>query len=248
MDLLQSLNKIASDFRPDKLIIAIDAGNYWRKNYYSEYKANREKIRNASIINFKAFFSVLTSYTEELKNLFTNVCFLNVATCEADDIIAVLTKYTHKEDEIICISTDRDMYQLLKYPNYQQWNPIKKQYIECLDPENYLLTKVMSGDLGDNIPNVKKGIGKVRIAKILSENLDEWLNKEENNKLNFERNLQLISFELIPTEIVNSIILEYNNYPYKKFVPYNLFNFLIKNNLGNLTHFIDKYSNSFSSI
>jgi 5'-3' exonuclease len=247
MDMLQSINKIIMDFHPTKLIIAMDAGNYWRKEYYPEYKANRKIIRNASIIDFDKFFEVVNLFTESLKKLLPNICFLNVPTCEADDIIAILTK-KYINDEVICISTDRDMYQLLKYPNYKQWDSIKKQYIECLDPETYLLTKIMSGDIGDNIPNVKKGVGKVRINKILNENLEGWLNEDINHRNNFERNFRLISFEAIPTEIETNIIDTYKNYQYKNFVSYNLFNFLIDQQIGNLSCYIDKYSNSFNSI
>lgn len=246
--MLQSINKIIFDFHPTKLIIAMDASNYWRKEYYPEYKANRKDIRQASIINFDMFFNVVHKFTESLKTLLSNVCFLSVPTCEADDIIAILTKKVYIDDEVICISTDRDMYQLLKYPNYKQWNSIKKQYIECLDPKMYLLTKIMTGDMGDNIPNVKKGVGKVRINTILNENLEAWLNKDINHRNNFERNFRLISFEAIPTEIETNIIDTYKNYQYKNFISYNLFNFLIDQQIGNLSCYIDKYSNNFNSI
>jgi 5'-3' exonuclease len=248
MDVLQSLNKIVKDFTPTKLIIAIDAGNYWRTSYYKEYKENRKSIRQASIINFDVFFKVLNEFTENLKTLLSNVCFLTVPTCEADDLIAVLTKYIYPNDEVICISTDRDMYQLLQYQNYKQYNAVKHQYIECLDPKTYLLTKIMTGDRGDNIPNVKKGIGKVHIAKILSENLDTWLDSDKINRSNFERNFQLISFEAIPSEIVNQIIKTYNEYQYKKFIPYNFFNFLIKEKISSLSYYVDTYATSFNTI
>lgn len=248
MDVLQSLNKIVKDFNPSKLIIAIDAGNYWRTTYYPAYKENRKVIREASIINYKAFFTVLHDFTEHLQKLLTNVCFLTVPTCEADDLIAVLTKHIYQDKNIICISTDRDMYQLLQYKNYHQWNGIKKHYVECLDPKNYLLEKIMSGDRGDNIPNVRKGIGKVRISEILNADLDTWLNKDPINKTNFERNYQLISFDAIPTEIVNQIIKTYNEYTYSPFIPYNLFNFLISEKIPSLTYYVDTYAASFSSI
>lgn len=226
---LASLGYLLRDHSPDRVIFCLEGHNNWRKDYYPEYKANRKEARNASVVDFDKFFPQHDEFVESLQSFLTNCMFLRVDRCEADDLIAVLTKQ-HPEWNITNISTDRDFYQLYKYPNYKQYDSIKQKFVEVINPENYLLEKIIIGDSGDNIPKIKNRVGPKTAEKIINseEGLDEWL-KLENLEKEFQRNATLISFEFIPEEIQNSIRATYNNWEGFPIVPRNYMKFLEKN-------------------
>jgi len=197
----------------DKVIIANESKNNWRKDFYSEYKATRKKAREDSPIDFDEFFPILNEFIIELKDLFKNVYFIQVDRCEGDDIIAVLTKKygNNKEYEIELISTDKDFVQLQKFDNFKQFTPIKKEYLKSLNPKRDLEIKILTGDKSDNIPNVKYRCGVKTAEKMINEGLTE-LETDEDIRKNYIRNKKIIDFDLIPDDIQDSIIKEYENY------------------------------------
>lgn len=227
--MLRSIRKLFAEHEVGRVIFCLEGRANWRKTYYPEYKANRAVARNESKVDFDAFFPEHDKFVESLKNLLTNCMFLRVEHAEADDLIAVITK-KYRNWNIVNISTDRDFYQLLKYPNYRQFDAIKSQWIEVLNPENYLLEKIILGDAGDNIPKLKQRVGPKTAAKIINseEGLEEWL-KLENLEKEFERNMTLISFDFIPEEIENSIKKAVDSWTGAKFEPRNMMNFLTEN-------------------
>ena len=230
--MIRSLKKIFKEHEASKVIFCLEGHHNWRKTYYPEYKANRKVARESNKIDFDAFFKAQDEFVENLQNLLSNCQFLRVNGAEADDLIGVITK-KHKDWKITNISTDRDFYQLYKYPNYRQYDGVKGKYIEVLNPKDYLLEKVILGDAGDNVPKLKAGVGPKTAEKILysKEGLDEWL-KIENLEKEFERNMTLISFDFIPENVQNDIekaVTAWKGLPFK---PNLLMNFLVKNSCG----------------
>ena len=243
--MLRSLKKILKEHEASRVIFCLDGFENWRKEYYPEYKANRKEAREASKIDFNAFFKVQNEFIEGLKSILTNCQFLKVHRAEADDLIGVITK-KRPDWKITLISSDRDFYQLYKYPNFRQYDAIKGKFIEVIDPKNYLLEKVVLGDAGDNVPKLKRGVGPKTIAKILNstEGLDEWL-KIENLEKEFERNMVLISFDFIPDDIQCSIDKAVSEWHASKFNARGLMDFLIKNGCGGQVSEIGVFSNLF---
>lgn len=214
--IINSLLYAIRDKGADKVIIANDTKNSWRKSVYSEYKANRKDARTDSIVDFEEFFPILEEFTKELESWFTNFYFLKIDRCEGDDIIAVLTKkYGNSPDyEIELISTDKDFIQLQHYLNFKQYNPTKKEYVISLNPKKDLEIKILTGDNSDNIPNVKPRLGVKTAEKLLNEGLVDLENDAEF-KENYIRNKTLIDFSKIPDDIEEVILHKYENYDIK---------------------------------
>lgn len=173
-------------FNPDKVIIAIDCKYNWRKKFYPDYKDGRQEKKDAGPVDWKEFYPIVTEFTSKLKSVLTNVHVFQVDDCEADDIIAILTKDVFNEEEVTIISTDRDFRQLLKYPHVKNFNPDSRvnDYVSSINPVEELNIKVMCGDKGDNIDNVlvmqdyehlgknKIGVGDKAALNILEDGLD----------------------------------------------------------------------------
>lgn len=227
--MLRSIRKLFTNHECGRVIFCMEGRNNWRKDYYPEYKANRLVAREASKIDFDTFFAEQDKFVKSLQELLTNCMFLKVDRAEADDLIAVITK-KNQQWKVVNISSDRDFYQLYKYLNYKQYDSVKESWIEVLNPENYLLEKVILGDAGDNVPKLKAKVGPKTAAKIINsdEGLEEWL-KLENLEKEFERNMNLISFDFIPEELQYTIQEKVEAWAGAKFNPKKIMDFLKEN-------------------
>lgn len=190
-----------SRFPGEKFCFCIDGWKTWRKAFYPEYKANRGPAREASAIDFKRFFEVKDKFTDSLKETFCCDKWVKVDSAEADDVIATIVTTTQGPHTII--STDRDFVQLLVDQSVKIWNPVKKDYRESMDPRKDLLVKIITGDPGDNIPQLLPKVGPKRALKLL-ENLEQSL-ADHNISEAFERNKKLIDFNQIPFSVVHEI-------------------------------------------
>lgn len=229
--IIKAIKNLARDFNPTKIIFCRESfdGN-WRKNFYPEYKANRKEARDNSFIDFNKFFPMNDEFLAKLEQIFCNCQFIQLPHLEADDIIALTVK--NKPDwDITLISTDKDFHQLHKYSNFKQWDPIKHQYIQIINPETALLEKIVRGDKGDNIPTLKRGIGPVTFSKILAKGLDEWLSMNELQEA-YERNTKLISFNCIPHEFNAVVINALDSFVPQPFNGRELVNYVLSTSLG----------------
>ena len=93
---------------------------------------------------------------------------------EADDLIAELCISLPDDEEIIVMSKDGDLIQLMSLPNVSLHDftiPITDDLIMekyGITPSQYLDFKALVGDKSDNIPGIK-GIGPATAKKYLSE-------------------------------------------------------------------------------
>ena len=229
-------------FKADKVVIAIDDKHYWRKDIYPNYKVKRKLNRAKSKIDFDKFWPVMESFFIELKDAFGFMMFIKVENCEADDIIAVLTKEKWKNYKVICLSNDSDLNQLYKYKYYKQYNPLKKQYFNPINPKKDLLIKILTGDIGDNIPNVAYRCGEVKAQSFLNEGLDVVFKKDPEIEEKFKRNKQLIDLDMIPPKIVQKISDNYDTYNINKYSGRKIFNFLTDHNLRGVIENFERYS------
>lgn len=240
-----SMIKEIKSHQPDKVIMVEDSES-WRKEIYPAYKATREAKRAADAINFTAFYSEMNKFFEKLSICCKNIQFLKVPKAEADDCIAVIVK--NKPDwNIINVSSDKDFYQLFKYSNYSQWDGVNKKFIEVLDPEQALQVKIITGDKGDNIPALKYRVGVATAIKILNEDLDAWLKKEQLDE-RYKQNTQLISFDAIPNEIELSIINTVNDFKVEAFDNRKYFNFVSNSGLAELVERFTEYSETLKKL
>jgi len=133
----------------DRVIIAIDAKNNWRKKYDSNYKANRKENRERhEDIDWKEHFTSFNRLVDNLK-IATPFHPIKIDTLEADDIIAYATRY-FKDNECIIVSHDKDYEQLCIFDNVKIFSPTTKKYKEVKNPE-LILAKKIKKEASDNL-------------------------------------------------------------------------------------------------
>jgi hypothetical protein len=239
-----------------ELIIACDSKQYWRREVFPYYKANRKKSQAASELNWKAIFDCLNTIRAELKEYFP-YRIIDVETTEADDVIGTLCiKYGDTSgmnlpsvEKILVLSGDKDFQQLQRFTNVTQYDPIRKKKIICNDPERFLLEHVIKGDVGDGVPNILSDdncfvLGK-RQSPVTQKKLDNLINTgiegkfDHPNYRNYMRNRQLIDLTMIPQAVQEKILASYNEQANKKTPP--LINYFIAKKLRNLTESIGDF-------
>ena len=156
---INSLRSYKSKFSEEfgEIIIACDDKNYWRKQVFPYYKANRKKNRDASEIDWTHVFECFNKIKQEIKEYFP-YRVVQVDSAEADDIIATLVgEYgtdLNGPTKILILSGDKDFIQLHSYGNVKQYDPVRKKWISHNDPKRFLFEQILKGDTGDGVPNV----------------------------------------------------------------------------------------------
>ena len=124
------VKKYKENYGPE-VIIACDNKKYWRRDIFPHYKAGRKKARESSGHDWASIFDCLGKIKQELKD-HSPYKVIDVDTCEADDIIAVLAMKYSATQKIMILSSDKDFAQLQKFPNVEQYSPILKRLLKNL--------------------------------------------------------------------------------------------------------------------
>ena len=214
-----------------EMVICCDGRKYWRKEYFEYYKAGRKKSRENSDLDWKLIFDTLSEMREDLTNYFP-YRVIHVDRAEADDVIAVMTKYcqdnlliqeglVEEPQKILILSSDKDFKQLQLYPTVKQWSPMQKKYITATKQEikDFMVEHIVKGDSGDGVPNIfsKDDVfvsgerQKVCSAKRLAEFIEngEAACRNDEEKRNYARNQTLVDFFFIPEDVSKDIIETY---------------------------------------
>lgn len=199
-------------FDPDKLTIACDGHKLWRSKFYPKYKENRKKQRAEIPIDWDLFGKVKDRHAKSLAKLLP-IKTLLLDGIEADDIIAVLTKRLHEEEEIIAVTGDGDINQLFRFNNFSVFDPKNNNHIKTLDWLDVLNVKILSGDAGDNIDGIFPRTGPATARKIINECQGDLLSycTKHNAVDKLTLNQKLINFEMIPTDIQDYIFGMYKD-------------------------------------
>jgi len=231
-----------------EVVIACDNRNYWRKENFPFYKANRKKSRDSSGHDWTSIFECLNKIREELQE-YSPYKVLNVDTCEADDIIATLTMKYSSTQKIMILSSDKDFAQLQRYPNVEQYSPILKKYIKEPLPLMQLKQLIIRGDKGDGIPNILSAddsiVAGVRQKPITEVKIIGWMNQDpkdfctEDMFRNFKRNEILIDLTKIPQSLMENILDKYDNSTVSSKMDF--MQYMIENKLKNLIEVIDEF-------
>ena len=231
-----------------EVVIACDNKNYWRREIYPHYKSNRKKAREASGHDWNTIFDCLNKIRDELK-VYSPYKVIEVETCEADDIIAVLAMKFAATQKVMILSSDKDFAQLQRFPNVEQYSPILKKVIKEPLPLAQLKQLIIRGDKGDGIPNILSAddcfVTGTRQKPITEAKIIGWMNQEPSefcNDLmlrNFSRNETLIDLTKIPENLKESILHTYENAKGK--TKQEFMNYMIANRLKNLFNVIDEF-------
>lgn len=248
---LNSIRSYNQKFKDEygELVIACDDKNYWRKEIFPYYKANRKKDRDASDLDWSSLFQSLNKIREELKEHFA-FRVIQVPHVEADDIIATLCDmHGNTHEKILIVSGDKDFRQLQHYMNVKQYDPTRKKWIKENNPERYLKEHIMRGDGGDGVPGFldpdDKFVNNIRAKQLRQVNLDKWLNMKPEDFCDdrmlrgYKRNEALVDLSLIPEKYKTEIEEQFNAQADKK--AKGLLSYFMANNLKNLTDVITQF-------
>lgn len=241
------VKKFKENYGPE-VVIACDNKNYWRRNIFPHYKAGRKKLREASGHDWTTIFECLNKIRDELKE-HSPYKVIDVETCEADDIIAVLTQRHSPNQKVMILSSDKDFAQLQQFPNVEQYSPILKKYIKEPLPLAQLKQLIIRGDKGDGIPNILSDddvfVSGGRQKPITETKIINWMNQSPgdfcNDQMlrNYNRNEILIDLTKIPENLKEIIIDKYEATKGKS--KQDFMNYMIANRLKNLIEVIDEF-------
>ena len=170
--------------------------------------------------------------------------------CEADDIIGVICKeYSHRDYNILIVSSDKDFIQLQRYPNVFQWSPRTKKFLKEDFPEKQLRALIVKGDRGDGIPNILSNddclVEGLRQKPMSKKKIMDWLNISPEKHFegeilrNFKRNETLIDLGCIPDKIEINIRTRYESDQYLG--RDRMLNYFIKHRLKDMTESIQEF-------
>lgn len=191
-----------------KIIIGKDCPQHqiWRMALHPSYKGGRNKEKNKEA-NVSSFFNLV--YKEQLFEQAGVDIIVQLDKLEADDCLALTARHLYNKYEdaqIYIITSDHDYIQLSN-DRIHLYNLKFKSLLESKaytgEPKRDLFYKIVLGDKSDNIPGVFDKCGKKTVEKCFEDPkfFETKLNKENKN-LDYQRNLQLINFDYIPSILV----------------------------------------------
>jgi len=260
---LVTLNKYFKAYKPHKVVMAFDRSS-WRKEYTASefcqsgkpYKGNRrQSMTPKEREKFEAFLSHLSEF-EELMRVHSSVICLAGDGLEADDLVAgFCQRYT--EDEIVVVSADKDMMQLLRGDNVTLIDPASgkprnlDEYGGCADL--FMFEKCLRGDSGDNVGSAYPRIRKTKIRKawtdeferinVMNETWTDQTGKEhivrnlyKENQLLMDLTAQPKSIRVQMDQIIESEMEDPGTFSYFHFMA-----FLGKYELKKISQSLDQY-------
>ncbi|WP_064580337.1 DNA polymerase I [Streptobacillus moniliformis] len=187
---IKQLELALSYFSPEYVIAAKDVkrAELKRREIYKEYKENRSGMPDELVMQLDAIDGILEGY---------GIPIIKIPSYEADDVIASISKKYSKDHEIIILTGDKDLAQLIN-PNTSiallgkkdENEPYKiiendEDVIEYLGVKSYQIKDLFGliGDSSDGIPGVL-GIGPKTGAKLIAEydNIDNIYANIDNIK------------------------------------------------------------------
>src|SRR4051794_5720566 len=198
------LVNLLKDHRPDGIAVAFDRPEpTFRHETVEGYKAGRAEAPDI----LRQQMGLVRQVVEVLK-----IPLLELAGFEADDILATLaTQGRDRGDDIMIVSGDRDVYQLVEDPHvkvlyvrrgvsdYALYDEAGIKERTGVRPVDYPQYAALRGDPSDNLPGVP-GVGEKTAAKLITDygdldgifaNLDKLTPKLRQNMTDHEARVRL---------------------------------------------------------
>ena len=218
-----------------EVVICCDGGKNWRKEYFPAYKHKRKSARKDSSMDWNELFRITDTVLQEIKENFPWKV-VEVAECEADDIIGEMVRYTQEfgqHEPVMIISGDKDFAQLQKFDNVAQYSPVQKKFIKEDNPRLQIWNLVLKGDTSDGVPNVLSAdncfVEEIRQTPLRQNKIDQLIEDPkslgEEVYRNYLRNKNLIDLDYTPEAIKKTIVERYDSYVVPK---QNVLNYLME--------------------
>lgn len=201
-------------FEDSEVIFCMDSPkkSLWRSDLHCSYKSNRVDLLTK--YNYKNVFKY--TYDVIIPNIlkkYNNITSILIDKVEADDIIGCICmhyKINNPDTTINIISADKDFLQLggknVVFLNYKSKEPLIITEEEALLELN---KKILLGDKSDCINGIlPKGLKKNFKNDLLSnpDKLIDYLDKNNDIKLKYKSNQEIIDFNFIPIIYKKQII------------------------------------------
>lgn len=181
----RSIRPIIEKFNPDLCYFTLEGRPTQRLSVDPNYKGQR-------VYHNKDNFSEQRREIIRLVKEYFPFVTIRHNDFECDDVIGHLASVTHKEDDVVIVSSDTDFIQSIN-ENTQVYSPVRKCFLEKTEYD-YVAWKSLVGDKSDNIEGFL-GIGNKKAQKLLSDDklLEDFLLKE-NNKEKYDKNFFMVKF------------------------------------------------------
>ncbi len=189
------LLKLIQDYQGEgHILVCHDAARKnFRNDIYPEYKAHRPPAPEDLVPQFPLIREAVAAF---------GLPQIELEGFEADDLIATYARlYAERGDEVVIVSADKDLLQLLR-PGVQLLDPMKNTLMGDeaaikkfgVLPDKVIDVQALAGDSTDNIPGVP-GIGVKTAAALIDEfgDLENLLQNAHTIKQN-KRRESLIEF------------------------------------------------------
>ena len=205
---LNTMLNLLERFDPTHVAVVFDESEVtFRKEMFTEYKANRPKMPDSLKEQLPRIQEVLSALS---------IPCLSKQGFEADDIIATLAKQHAPRVPVRIVSGDKDLMQVLSEETHvirpgqngllgDEIDPGRLQEELGLTPAQFIDYQALMGDSTDNVPGVK-GVGKKTALKLIHdygslegvyENLDAITSKSLRGKLETDRDNAFLSRQLV---------------------------------------------------
>lgn len=200
--ILSCLKKIGLN-PDDKVIIAVDGRNSWRKDYDTNYKGDRKEKRDKSGIDWTKEFANFDWLLKKIDEA-TDWNIVKEDRLEADDIMAVGSRF-FKDKEIILVTYDSDLEQMFEYSNVKIFSPIKKAKGKKggykIKPKKFnvykLISKKIDKEVSDNLttPILNQSdyekrnicVNLLKLPETVENTIKSKLNSLKNKEINLEK-------------------------------------------------------------
>jgi len=165
----QALKKIRARDKKARIGVCFDVSRKtFRQEKFAAYKIQRQPMPD----NLKSQIPLIKKLI-----YFMGLTTIEKEGFEADDVIAALTEKALRDNfKTVIVTSDKDMYQLLRGDEVTVYDPVKEEIFTEQDfsktfgfPPNRIIDYLaLVGDPVDNVPGAK-GIGKVGAAALIQE-------------------------------------------------------------------------------
>ncbi|UCE27440.1 MAG: hypothetical protein JSW52_01420 [Candidatus Coatesbacteria bacterium] len=165
---VKMVRKALEEVEPTHVAVAFEGGLTFRNELYPEYKANRADAPD----DLKAQVEPVKEVARAM-----GIPVLEVPGAEADDVIATLSKRAEGFDEVVILSGDKDLMQLVNdrvnvlapksgVSEIEELGPEQVREKMKVEPDQVRDLLALAGDSSDNVPGVP-GVGNKTAANLL---------------------------------------------------------------------------------